>query len=69
MGRLLESTGIFRKQGGFLWLEHEAHGTGVVGARREAGGWPGWEAWAIAAAQAASGSRKAKVKGAGCLPC
>lgn len=26
-GRLPESTGIFRKQGGFLWLEHEVHGT------------------------------------------
>lgn len=26
-GRLLESTGIFRKQGGFLWLEREVHGT------------------------------------------
>ena len=26
-GSLLESTGIFRKQGGFLWLDHEVLGT------------------------------------------
>ena len=41
----------------------------MVGARGRVGDGQAGEAWAPAAAQAASGSRKAKVKGAGCLPC